>query len=536
MESVAEGESVSTRKIQPRGMGTVEWVPAKMGEERGHYRGRISLADGSRPWITCPPGPRSKQAEDKARQFIGHEAERAKKNELRAEHFGIVPRGSKCSARAVATANGTETVASYAERWLKAREGRIASTESNRGHLDRHILPVIGPHAMTAVTAKEIEDLVAALDVKVAAGELNAKTARNIWGTCSKMFDDATHAKPSAGLRCLERDPTDGVRGPDDDAADKALQFLYPSEFSTFVACEDVPLRWRRAVALAVYLCLRDGEQRALAWPQVDLVHGIVTVSETYDRAKGAVREGTKGGAARVVPIRPELVPLLEAMKKGAKDKGLVCELPPYWDTARGLRRWLKRAGVDRVQLHEGTSVSKQLRWHDMRATGLTWLAVEGRPPTEIRDVAGHAQTSMTDRYMRAAGILRSGRFGRPFPTLPASLYSGPGQCGNCPGTDADDLTTRNDSDAKGCCTRSICLVSARFARLWPAIRAFLTGDDEPGERASHRARERRPRSPMREIRDSAGGRLGSVRALQMPHTLQTSQPTLWRCQPMASV
>jgi hypothetical protein len=53
---------------------------------------------------------------------------------------------------------------------------------------------------------------------------------------------------------------------------------------------------------------------------------------------------------------------------------------------------------VDRTQLHNGTSVSKQLHWHDVRATGLTWLAVERRSTTEIRDVTGHTQTSMTDR------------------------------------------------------------------------------------------------------------------------------------------
>jgi hypothetical protein len=64
-----------------------------------------------------------------------------------------------------------------------------------------------------------------------------------------------------------------------------------------------------------------------------------------------------------------------------------------------------------------------------MRATGLTWLAVEGRAPQEIRDIAGHTQTSMTDRYMRAAGILRGGRFGAVFPTLPAELSSSGPEC-----------------------------------------------------------------------------------------------------------
>jgi len=317
---------------------------------------------------------------------------------------------------------GGRTVSEYADVWLKARTGRVRSVSDNKGHLECHILPLLASFEMTSVTTKLVEDVVAALDAKVTKGELSAKTARNIWGTCTKLFDDATNAKHATGLRCIERDPTTGVRGPDDNDSGKILQFLYPSEVSAFLACAAVPLAWRRNAAIAIYLCLRDGEQRALKWHSVDLVHGVVTVSETYDRREQAAREGTKSGAARVVPIRPELMPLLEAMHVESGGEGLVCELPSFRDMARGLRRWLWNADVRRVQLHEGSTVSKQLRWHDLRATGLTWLAVEGVSATEIRDVAGHTATSMTDRYMRAAGMLRGDRFGRPFPTLPGVL------------------------------------------------------------------------------------------------------------------
>ena len=152
---------------------------------------------------------------------------------------------------------------------------------------------------------------------------------------------------------CVARTTTDATR---------PLQFLYPSEFSAFVACEDVPLTWRRNVAVAVYLCLRDGEQRALKWPAVDLEHGIVTIQETHDRRTHADREGTKSGVARVVPIRAELLPLLEVMFQESGGEGLVCSLPSFRDMARGLRRWLRRADVKRDQLHTGSKVSKRLR------------------------------------------------------------------------------------------------------------------------------------------------------------------------------
>ena len=111
-----------------------------------------------------------------------------------------------------------------------------------------------------------------------------------------------------------------------------------------------------------------------------------------------------------------------KAAAGGAEPEGHVCQLPALQDLAARLRGWLRRAGVDREQLHKGTSVNKQLRWHDLRSTGATYLAVEGRSPIEIRDILGHTQTSMSDRYMRAAAVLRGGRFGEPFPPLPAAI------------------------------------------------------------------------------------------------------------------
>jgi len=70
-------------------------------------------------------------------------------------------------------------------------------------------------------------------------------------------------------------------------------------------------------------------------WPAVDLEHGTVTICERYDRRAGEDREGTKSGAARVVPIRPELVPLLNAMHEASGGAGLVCPLPSERAMAR---------------------------------------------------------------------------------------------------------------------------------------------------------------------------------------------------------
>ena len=376
--------------------GSVDW-----SESHGCWVVRVTMPDGSRQPVKMPGIP--KEERERA-LYLG------KVTSKRVRQLGAVPEAAR------------ETVNEYAARWLEARAGRVASVRDNKGHLTTHILPVLGTVEMAKVKREDIERVVGALDAKVRAGDISAKTAGNAWGTLSKLFDDATNAKPAEGLRCLQSDPTSGVRGPDDNDADKLLQFLYPSEFLAFVSCEDVPLAWRRNVAIAVYLCLRDGEQRALKWPNVDLEHGVITVAERFDRRTNEDRDGTKGGAARQIPIHPHLLPLLEAMHEESGGTGYVCDMPSLRDMARGLRRWLRRAGVEREALHYGNTVSKALRWHDCRATGLTWLALENRSASEIRDIAGHTQTAMTDRYVRSAGVLRGGRFGLPFPTLPTAL------------------------------------------------------------------------------------------------------------------
>lgn len=211
------------------------------------YRGRLRLADGSRnDRFDLPSNMSEKPARAYLRKLQAQE-------DLTHAIFNARQERTWAEAAAAEPTEG-ETVFTYAKRWLVAREGRIASVRDNKGHLKEHVLPVLGPLVMRAVQPADVEAFVAALDQKVREGAIGAKTAKNVWGTCSKMFDDAAHAKPASGLRCLDKDPTLGVRGPDDEEADKLLQFLYPSEVSNLLTCDGVPVAWRVNAAVAAYL------------------------------------------------------------------------------------------------------------------------------------------------------------------------------------------------------------------------------------------------------------------------------------------
>ncbi len=207
-------------------------------------------------------------------------------------------------------------------------------------------------------------------------------------------------------------------------APSKAKQFLYPSEFLKFVSCPRVPFSWRRAVALAVYTYARDGELRAIRWDggDVDLEHGVLSITRAYSQSLKRVSQ-TKTGHTRRLPIEPNLFPLLEVMRKESRGKGRVVDLVVQVNLARTFRVLLKRAGVTRAELHKGSPTRKPITFHDLRATGITWMAVRGDDPLKIKQRAGHTTFQTTEGYIREAEAIRTG-FGEVFPELPAGVFS----------------------------------------------------------------------------------------------------------------
>jgi integrase len=320
-----------------------------------------------------------------------------------------------------------ETVDGYAKRWLADREGRIKSLRSDRGRLERHVLGILGSLDVRTFNRDDVERLRDDLDRKIVARKLSWKTAANVWTVVTSMADEMVNAKRRE-LRVRQDNPYKDVRPPERGSR-KAKQYLYPSEFLALVSCDDVPLRWRRAVAVAVYTYARDGELRELRWDggDVDLEHGVLSITRAYNQSNKRVEE-TKTGDTRRFAIEKNLLPLLRAMqeeKGGKAAKGTVLSLAPQGNMARGLRTYLKRAGVTRPELHVGTATRKPMTFHDLRSTGATWMAVRGDDPLKIKQRCGHASFATTEIYIREAEAVRVG-FGDVFPPLPASLLEPP--------------------------------------------------------------------------------------------------------------
>lgn len=393
--------------------GTIlRYEPAKPGESQGHYVVRCSAPDGSRPSFHLEPSPKSPQAKARARESAAAIGE-----QLWAFGLETAPR----RARAVSTGSsgGGAEYAAWLAEWHSDRErrGLVRSVASN---IDLYIAPATMKKHVRDWTSEDLRGLVRLLDTKVQAGEISWKTATNIWGTATRMCRDACASKVEA-LRVREDNPALGVAGPDRGVR-KEKQFLYPSEFLRFVQCDAVPLAWRQAVAAAIYMFPRPSELRALTLgDDVDLDHGGVHIHRSLDGEGNA--KSTKTKMPRRFTVEPTLMPLLRALHSGGQTQ---VPLPATTQNLSAmLKKMLLRAGITRPELHENTTTRKAMTFYDLRATGITWMAVRGDDPLKIMQRAGHENFSTTQGYIRTAEAVREG-FGEPFPELPECLLKAP--------------------------------------------------------------------------------------------------------------
>ncbi len=134
------------------------------------------------------------------------------------------------------------------------------------------------------------------------------------------------------------------------------------------------------AVVLALSTGARLMELMSLRWPQVDLQRRVITLTET------------KNGEIRALPLSGKALELVAARAKvrridtdllfpSSKDPKKPKDLHGPFSTA------LKKAGI------------QDFRWHDLRHTTASYLAMNGATLAEIAEVLGHKTLAMVKRY-----------------------------------------------------------------------------------------------------------------------------------------
>jgi integrase len=454
--------------------GTVVYEPADPAKGiEGHYRARITLADGSRPWIDLDPGPKSPKAEESARGKAAHWTERARAEGRTRADFAM-----RSGAEPTSPAPG-ETWNDWHVRYLEAHEALGKQTREMKGAGRKWLSDRIGMKPMTSIRREDVVAIRDGLTRAVLASEITAKRAMNIWSDLvsapfSRAFTDDDPRYSAVRMGPASANPATGIKPPvtkaqlDEDA--RARQPMYPHEFAQLMACAAVPPAAKRIYALAVFLYARPQEFYALRWTDVDWTAREIRVRRKLDVRTGEERPGTKSDAGiREIPIHPNLMPLLVAMHEeresdGARILPLVGSARFFERFADQTRRHVKAAGIDRRELVVGTEDLMPFDFRSWRTTGCTWLAMLGTDSYVIAQQAGHKSPDTTwGSYIKRGPDLRQ-RHGEPFPPLPAELLSRVESSGESSGALGKSVSRGNVGGEGGIRTRGPLLTDARLA------------------------------------------------------------------------
>lgn len=156
---------------------------------------------------------------------------------------------------------------------------------------------------------------------------------------------------------------------------------------------------WGRVVVFGACTAARIGEVSGCRVGDIDTDTWTWTVRrQTTTSPGGLIDKGTKGKRARVVPlikeVRPMVAQLIDRAGKDNKDARMFIGPRGGRITTAVLRDATHWDDVVRELGYE------HLRRHDLRHTGLTWMADAGVPVHHLRKIAGHGSLNTTQRYL----------------------------------------------------------------------------------------------------------------------------------------
>jgi len=301
------------------------------------------------------------------------------------------------------------SLAAWGERWIPTRDVRPGTRSRDLARFRQHFGAEtrVGRLALTEVTAELAETWLGSTRA------LAAQTRQNALGLLRQAFTAAAaRTGPCPGLQNPCADLKIGKRA----KAKKAdgWDWLRANEVEAVVTCVDLPMRSRLLFIFAIFTGLRAGELCGLRWEDVDEARSVVHVR--WSRG-----EATKGGKPREVPL---LAPALAAirmwrsMSRAAKIRSHLALVWPGRDGSYHADGY----DADWSKLRKVTGITRRIRFHDLRHTFAshmlqgTWApGLIARPLRleELRDLLGHADIAVTQRYAHLCSDAVSSLFHR---------------------------------------------------------------------------------------------------------------------------
>jgi integrase len=159
------------------------------------------------------------------------------------------------------------------------------------------------------------------------------------------------------------------------------VRYLTRDEFGRLL--QHCPEALKPVITVAVHTGMRQGELLALRWADVDLENGFASVNDP------------KNATPRKVPLNHTARELLCRLKNVARNDKVFCEENGESYASRTVQ-WQSRRAMKDAKI-------ENFRFHDLRHTCASWLAMAGVPLLAIKEILGHKDIRMTLRYAHLA-------------------------------------------------------------------------------------------------------------------------------------
>ena len=291
-----------------------------------------------------------------------------------------------------------DAVRSYIVHLEVVRDRKPSTIQDYRSMLNRHIGPYFGDQQLCRIGSEQV---LAYMQAKLTSG-LARKTVRNQVTLLHGVFEHAVKRE------WVERNPVALVDRPSGEQAAHDIRFMKHEELASLmrvVPRDDLGEMERVLYLTAAMTGLRQGELIALRWKDVDWVAGVVRVRQSITR--GRLGTPKSRHSVRAVPMADQVGQALDRHHQGCNwrsDEDLVFAHPvsgrPY-DPSKMRRRFKDALG--RAKLRD-------FRFHDLRHTFGTHMAMAGAPLRALQEWMGHRDYKTTAIYADYAPDPSQGR------------------------------------------------------------------------------------------------------------------------------
>lgn len=270
-----------------------------------------------------------------------------------------------------------------AERWLSNyAEVRKApsSVILDRQLLRDYWLPALGHLVLDEIKPTDILDLQAQLRKE---NRLAIKTINLITSLIHKIFDDAIT------WQLIDKNPSQGISPLRNAEQDMSFwTFEERDAFLAFAKRENPEVY--EIIAMAVHTGLRKGELEGLCRDCLDFKRREIIVKRNYCTKTKKLNNYTKGKNIRHVPMNSTVLEILR------RRENFFPHQPVFvLDFAHLAWRYF-------IPMQRQLGI-KVIRFHDLRHTFASHLAMSGVSTFDIQKLLGHQSITMTQRYMHLA-------------------------------------------------------------------------------------------------------------------------------------